>query len=250
MSTYVDALTADRTALLEICSDLDASDWEAPSGCPGWTVKDLLTHLGSLFWAVVDPGSLPAEAAGMPTEAAQEVYVAARRSMTAGEVLEDYAAVSEKALVALEGFDGVQTTMPLGDLGSYPLSLLPAAFCFDHFTHIRADLFTPRGPLRGSPPPSDALRLVPTMDWIEAALPQQNRSHIDVLAGPADIVVTGLGGRTIRLGEADAPASASIASTTEACVRWVTRRATWDELGVRAQGDKGSLDLLRELKVF
>ena len=46
--------------------------------------------------------------------------------------------------------------MTLGDFGSYPASLLPSAYSFDHYTHIRADLFAPRGPLPGPPPPSGA----------------------------------------------------------------------------------------------
>jgi mycothiol maleylpyruvate isomerase-like protein len=27
------------------CSDLPGSEWELPTGCPGWSVKDHLSHL-------------------------------------------------------------------------------------------------------------------------------------------------------------------------------------------------------------
>ncbi len=157
-------------------------DGSAESGCPGWSVKDLVAHMGALFWAVVDPSALP-DTAGLPAEQAAEVLVQARRGLSAAEVLDDYAAVSEKALLALAGFAGVDLEVPLGDLGTYPARMLPAAYCFDHYTHIRADLFAPRGPLSGPRPPSDELRLLPTLDWIEAALPQQNRPLVDGLSG-------------------------------------------------------------------
>jgi hypothetical protein len=36
----------------------------------------------------------------------------------------------------------------------------------DHDTHIRADLFPPRGPLRDTSSDSDELRLAPALDWL------------------------------------------------------------------------------------
>jgi hypothetical protein len=29
----------------ELCAGLPDSDWDLPTGCPGWTVKDHLSHL-------------------------------------------------------------------------------------------------------------------------------------------------------------------------------------------------------------
>jgi uncharacterized protein (TIGR03083 family) len=248
MSNPIAALEADRAALLEICSGLDDQDWTAQSGCEGWSVKDIVAHLGASFWLTVDPSMLP-DASGLPTEQAQEVYVQARRSLTPSEVVSDYASVSEKALVALGRFLGTDFEMALGDLGTYPGSALPAAYCFDHYTHIRADLFVPRGPLRGPIPPSDELRLLPTLDWIEAALPQQNSSLVADLAGPIEIVIIGDAGRNIRLGH-DGRVTATVRSGADACVRWITQRATWEDLGVQVSGDEQILTDARRLKVF
>jgi uncharacterized protein (TIGR03083 family) len=249
MDDYIEALGADRTQLLSICEGLDAAGWAAPSGCPGWSVKDLVAHLGILFWAAVDQAVLP-DTGGLTTEAAQEVYVDSRRSLTAGEVLDDYATVSEKALTALAGLAEADFEVPLGDLGTYQARILPTAYCFDHYTHIRADLFAPRGPLDGPFPPSDELRLSPALVWIETALPQQNAAVLDDLAGAADIVITGTAARTIRVGDPAAPASALVRSGGDACVRWITKRASWEDLGVHAEGNPEVLSALRELKVF
>ena len=142
----IEALRADRGELLGICEGLGAADWSAPSGCAGWSVQDVVAHVGALYWAVVDPSTLP-DASGVPTERAQDLYVEARRSWTPAQVVGDYEEVSAKALDALVGLAELDLEVPLGDLGTYPASLLPSAFAFDHFLHIRSDLFAPRGPL-------------------------------------------------------------------------------------------------------
>src|SRR5215469_5245680 len=115
MTMATDGLEADRAALLEICAGLGEADWRAPSGCSGWTVQDVVAHMGALYWLVVDPAKLP-DVTGMPTERAQDVYVEHRRSMTAEEVLADYESVSVPALSALAGLDGKRFEVPLGDL--------------------------------------------------------------------------------------------------------------------------------------
>ena len=152
--------------------------------------------------------------------------------------------------MALAGFPDVDLEVPLGDLGTYPARMLPTAYCFDHYTHIRADLFAPRGPLSGPLPPSDELRLLPTLDWIEAALPQQNRAMVDSLTRAVEIVIDGPAGRTIRLGPPNSPVSARVRSDADACVRWITQRATWEQVGAQAEGDGDILADIRGLKVF
>jgi uncharacterized protein (TIGR03083 family) len=249
MEDFIEALAADQAELLSLCAGLDAAGWAAPSGCPGWSVKDLVAHMGALYWGAVDPAVLP-DTTGLATEAAQEVYVESRRSLTAEEILHDYATVSEKALIVLAGLAGADFEVPLGDLGTYQARILPAAFCFDHYTHIRADLFAPRGPLAGPIPPSDELRLAPALELIETALPQQNAALLGNVADAADIVITGTAARTIRVGDPAGPASALVRSGGDACVRWITQRASWEDLGVHAEGDPHILSALRELKVF
>ena len=59
MGGAIEALRADREALLEIGEGLSDDQWGSPSGCPGWSVQDLVAHMGALFTVVVDPSSLP-----------------------------------------------------------------------------------------------------------------------------------------------------------------------------------------------
>ncbi len=247
MSTAIESLTADRSALLELCAGLGPQDWGAPSGCEGWSVQDVVTHLGALYWLVVDPTQLP-DTAGLATERAQDVNVEARRSWSSDRVLSDYESVSTQALASMAELETQDFELPLGDLGTYAASVLPYAFAFDHYIHIRADLFAPRGPLTAGQPPSDELRLGAALDWVEAALPQQNADLIARLDGSIDIDLRGTAARPIRIG--DGEPRATVSSDSAAFVRWITQRATWEDAGAEGSGDAAQLALARELHVF
>ena len=247
MTKAIDALAADRAALLDICARLEEADWKADSGCPDWSVQDLVAHMGALFWAVVDPTQLP-DVTGLPTERAQDAYVESRRGLSRGQVLADYASVSAQALEVLATFDGQDVAIPLGDFGTYPLSVLPTAYSFDHYVHIRADLFAPRGPLAAPPPPSDELRLGPALDWVQAALPQQNAGVLSALGGTIEFVIQGTAARAITAGTGEVRAQVSCRAPE--FLRSITQRATWREPGVTFTGDAASLAAIQQLKVF
>jgi uncharacterized protein (TIGR03083 family) len=245
MSTAVETVKADGAALLDIGAALTEEQWQQPSGCQGWRVQDVVTHLANLFWILVDPAKLP-PSDGVPTEHAQEAAVQARKGMSGAAALADYSEAAGPALERLAQIEALDMAVPLGDLGTYPAELLPTAYSFDHYTHIRADLFAPRGPLRGTPPPSDPERLAPVLDWIGAALPQQNQAA--ARACSLEIEVTGAGARSISFGSGQP--KATVRSDALSFVRWVTQRGSWSELGVQATGDAVALATARTLKVF
>ena len=245
MSDAIEAVRADRAALLEICGALTPAQWQAQSGCEGWSVQDVITHMGVTFWSVVDPSRLP-DMLALPFEEAQDVAVRARRGMAPGAALADYAEASERGLEQLPQIAALDLEVPLGDAGTYPAALVPAAFAFDHYTHIRADLYAPRGPLTGEPPATDELRMAPVLDWIEAALPQQNPAAADT--GSYEFRISGPGSRVITFGTGQA--RATVSSDAQPFVRWVTQRGSWEDLGVRAAGDEPALSAARKLKVF
>src|SRR5215469_4178863 len=243
--TALETVRADSAALLDIGAGLTGEQWRAPSGCQGWRVQDVVTHLANLFWLLVDPAKLP-PLDGLRTEQAQEAAVQARRGMSGAAALADYKDAAGPGLEQLAQLETLDMEVPLGDLGTYRAALLPAAYSFDHYTHIRADLFEPRGPLSTTEPPSDPARLAPVLDWIEAALPQQN--HAATLACSLRLDVTGAGARSISFGSGQP--TAIVRSDGPSLVRWVTQRGSWAELGVRATGDAVALATARTLKVF
>jgi uncharacterized protein (TIGR03083 family) len=246
MSDAIDALKIERAELIGVCSGLTDGQWHAPSGCEGWSVQDVVVHLANLFWGVVDAGKLP-DTAGQPMERGMDAGVVARRGLSPAAALADYAEVSEAGMIKLAELAALDVELPLGeDFGTYSTRVAPCAYVFDHYTHIRADLFAPRGPLAGEPPASDELRIVPTLDWIEAALPQQNRSAASGCT--LEIQVTGTGARSIKFGSGQP--MATISSDAPALVRWISQRGDWADLGVEAAGDEQALAVARTLKVF
>jgi uncharacterized protein (TIGR03083 family) len=247
MSSAIKAIEADRTALLALCQEMDDSVFAKASGCPGWTVQDVVSHMACSFWLAVDPTTLP-DPGGLPAERAADLYVESRRSLTPKQVVADYESVSLKGLEVLAAVQGQDVDVPLGDVGTYPASVVPAAFAFEHYVHIRCDLFPPGGPLNGEPPASDDLRLAPTIEWIEAALPQQNRELLNGMDKAVEIRLTGATERTLRIGGAEV--AAHIACDSAAFVRWVTQRGSWKTLDVDADGDPSALETIRQLHVF
>jgi uncharacterized protein (TIGR03083 family) len=247
MSSAIQAVEADRTALLAIFPRIADSAWAQPSACPGWSVRDVVSHMACSFWLAVDPSRLP-DPAGLPAERAADLYVEARRAMTTHEIVADYESVSSKGLEVLAAAEGQDFEVPLGDVGTYPASVIPTAFAFEHYVHIRYDLFEPHCPLHAHLPASDGLRLEPTLDWIEASLPQQNAGLLERIDDAMEIRLTGVCTRTLRLG--DGNVTAQITSDSDAFVQWVTQRGTWEGLGVHAEGRKSNLELARQLRVF
>jgi uncharacterized protein (TIGR03083 family) len=245
MHEAIEAVAADRAALLDICAGLSGEQWQAPSGCPGWSVKDLITHLGNLFVYLVDSSQLP-DIDGLSFEKAQDAMVQARRGLEPAAALADYEKFSSLGLRPLADLARLDLEVPVGDGGSYPAAMIPYAFAFDHYLHIRADLFAPRGPLTGDQPPSDELRVSAALTWIEAALPQQNPAAVPVCS--LELEITGAGGRTISFGSGEA--KARIESSGPAFARWVSQRGSWPELGVQASGDEQALAAARALKVY
>jgi uncharacterized protein (TIGR03083 family) len=243
----IDALSSDRDALLAICEGLDQSVFSAPSGCEGWSVKDVVAHMGALFQLAVDASALP-DAEGLTTERAQDRFVESRRSWTPEEAVADYERVSAEALERMSGLVGQEFELDLGDLGTYPAGFLVNAYATDHYLHIRADLHAPRGPLTTSPPPSDEFHLAPVLDWFEAAIPQQNPKLMEGLAGAVEVRLSGAVARTFVIGRTE-PIT-RLTCDADAFVRAMTQRATWEDAGVDASGDLDQIDLLQATHVF
>jgi uncharacterized protein (TIGR03083 family) len=248
------SIRADHAALLALLQNCSTATWSAPSGCPGWTVKDLVAHLGTMFWRTVDPSGLT-DTRGLPMEVGVDRDVASRAGWDAARVLDDYVEAAAGALPVLERLRDVDAPVPLGDLGTYPASMLASGYAFDLYTHLRADLLAPRGPLDATPPPSDELRMAPTIAWILAALPQQCAATVAALPGAVEFVLTGpagghfvlqAGGGFVTGDDARTDTVASIGCFTPALVWWTTRRASWSDVGVQAAGDERALELLRE----
>ena len=106
-----------------LCSALPAGQWDLPTGCPGWTVKDQLSHLVDYEARALgrpaprhEPGPLPHVRNEMGR--ANEVGVDARRAMSGTAVLDEFRQVTAERLAQLRRMTpddlAAQTVTPVG----------------------------------------------------------------------------------------------------------------------------------------
>ena len=106
-----------------LCSDLPPGQWDKPTGCPGWTVKDQLSHLADYEARALgrpasghEPGPLPHVKNEMGR--ANEVGVDARRAMSGAAVLDEFRQVTAERLAQLRRLThddlATQTATPAG----------------------------------------------------------------------------------------------------------------------------------------
>ena len=233
----------------DVVRSLTADEWEAPSRCAGWSVKDLVAHTGSNFKVMVDP---PAEDPGAPTPATaeqmQELLVAQRRAWTSTQVADEFLSNADGAMDVLEMMqqDGVASTpMTMTDLGTYQSHQLSDAFAFDMWCHMYVDLLAPGGPVTRPVPEHDDEVLGAAIGWMWDGLPQMCKSVSGVLDRPLAVRLTGPGGGewTLQPGRdlltvehGLVGADTVITSTAIDFVMWGTTRSPW-RTHVTVEGD-------------
>jgi uncharacterized protein (TIGR03083 family) len=104
----VDHLAELWGALDELCSSLTDEDWTRPTGCPGWSVQDHLSHLNDYESRAVGrpaPDHVPAEGSHVKNELGRgnEIGVDYRRSWPPSRVLEEFRDVTGARLEQLRG---------------------------------------------------------------------------------------------------------------------------------------------------
>jgi uncharacterized protein (TIGR03083 family) len=92
MIPLVEQLAATWRSVDDLCSTLSDDEWRRPTGCPGWTVQDQVSHLVDYEAGALGrprPDHAPADLSHTKNEmgAANEVGVDARRSKSGAEVL-------------------------------------------------------------------------------------------------------------------------------------------------------------------
>jgi uncharacterized protein (TIGR03083 family) len=237
----------------QVVTTLTDEEWSMPSGCQGWTVKDLVAHMSSNFKEVVEPSPPPPEPINLPAERVMDLLVEPRKDWSNAQVCDEYLKYCDGAvgvLTALQDEPLASTVIPLADLGNYPMHQLADAFAFDHYCHLRIDLLQPTGPIaRGLPGADDAL-VAPAVGWMLTGLPQMQPGLHEALAGDIRLVLTGTGGgswRIAREGDGiavtadDGPADATVTSTAHDFVLWGTKRTPWRD-SCTIEGDASSAE--------
>jgi uncharacterized protein (TIGR03083 family) len=237
----ITSVTRSVNEVKSVITTLTDEEWARPSGCAGWSVKDLVAHMSSNYKEVVDPSPPPAEPIAVPAEEMMEMLVEPRKDWTNQQVLDEYLTYCDGAIAGLTAIQDeplASSPIPLADLGTYAMHLLADAYAFDHYCHLRIDLLAPHGPIERPVDAADDELLGPAIGWMLAGIPQMQPGLADHLHGRIRLVLTGPGGGTwdlaregdvIAITAPDGEAQTTVSSDAHEFVRWGTARIPWRE---------------------
>ena len=230
--------------IVAVGSGLSESEWQTPSAAVGWTVRDVVNHVGALLellQAAVRGEAVPESG----IEAINDAMVAQRHDWDAARTLDNLHKQLEQAEPVFsslqeEPMASVQT--PMLDLGTYPIHAIADMFTFDMTTHLRYDILAPRGPITRELPPLDDARLGPAVSWLLGGIPKMQPGLGAHLTAPLALRLTGPAAQEVLI-SADAnaitvqpfasariTAAATLTTTSENFLAWSTKRLPWRDL--------------------
>ena len=244
----VAAVRAERDAIVSFCHQLSDDDWAQPSRCEGWTVKDVVAHMGAAAHGFFTPWVVGLIVNG-DVEKHNDRDAEKRAGWEPKKVLKEYETWSRRAGVAhaalqKPGLRGLP--IRLAEVGVYPAHLLTSAIVFDSGLHLRHDM---AGALGRTASPTDANRIACTLEWMFAGLPTMSGDALGWLERPVEINLVGAGGGTWtvapgkkgRVAVTAAPApdpAASLEGDAATFPVWGTRRQAWRDADVSIKGDE------------
>ena len=244
----VAAVKGERDAIVSFLHTLSEEDWNRPSACAGWTVKDVVSHMGAAAHGFFTPWVLGL-LASKDVEAHNDADVEKRRSWEPAKVLKEYEKWSQRAGVAHAALQkpGLRSLpIKLAEVGTYPAYLLTSAIVFDSGLHLRHDMASALG---RAVPACDANALAITLEWMFAGLSGMTGQGLSWLQGPVEVNLVGAGGGTwtvapgkkgkVTVTAAAAPdAVARIEGDAATFPVWGTRRQAWRDAGLSLKGDE------------
>jgi uncharacterized protein (TIGR03083 family) len=132
-------LDATWTSLLALCDELGDDELELPTACPGWSVKDVLSHLiGIELLLLGDPDALPDGSEPAPVVIARinDSAIPPRRLRSGREVVAELRAVTAARLASLRGATADDFDRPTwSPVGPVPMRELLRVRVFDSWVH-------------------------------------------------------------------------------------------------------------------
>lgn len=242
--TRVSALVHSRHELLSFCRSLTENQWRTPSQADGWSVQDVVAHLGSGCHAIFTPAALTI-LRGTDIERTNEDLVEIRRTWSPDQVLREYETWSRRTATlarVVAATSAQHIAVRVAELGRFPAGLLlTGALVFDHHTHLRFDVAPAVGRELPAPVPTE---LAVSIEWMSAVLGNQIRAGgISGLVAPLTLDLRGPGGSTWTLAQSgvrsgtDKAAAATIVGQADEFPEWATRRASWRDRRIELDGD-------------
>jgi uncharacterized protein (TIGR03083 family) len=235
--SFIGQLEDTWTATAAVGRDLDAGEWDLPTDCPGWTVRDQLSHLvGAELMLSGRPAPDPAPP-GLPhvrnpIGEMNEAWVEARRGVPGAQVLAEFEEVTAHRLEQLRAM----TDEELAVVGPSPVGPAPYATFMDvrvmdswvHEQDIRRAVNRP-GHLDGPAAEAAVTRLLGSFGYVvgKRVAPPDGSTVLLELTGPVArwVAVEMQGGRATALADRPEAPTAWIVTDSETFVELVTGRS-------------------------
>jgi len=150
----VDHLVEVWTSIATACDGVGPTRWEQPTDCPGWTVRDQVSHLIGVERMLMGEGP-PAPLAELPGHVRNpfaelnEPWVEARRHIPGNEVLAEFISVTGRRIHELRTFPSERFDVlgwsPEGELPYRDFLASRVLDCWAHEQDVRGALGRPGG---------------------------------------------------------------------------------------------------------
>jgi uncharacterized protein (TIGR03083 family) len=241
------AYRAERAAIVALLRTLDDNEWDRPSRCVGWTVKDVVAHIGAACHGTFTPWVVKL-LTGKDVEAANDRDARKRATWEPARVRHEYEVWSGR-LAPVQGLlqkPGLRALpIRVAEVGTYPAKLLTSAFVFDHGLHARHDIAVALGRTMEAP---DANRIAVANEWMLAGLPTMSGDRLSWLETAVEVDLVGHGGGTFTVLPGEKKVKVLPGPKADAAVRieapadtfgvWGTARAPWREATIVLKGDE------------
>ena len=220
-----------------LCTPLSEAEWNTPTDCPGWSVKDQVSHLGGAESAILGapgPEHTPTDTSHVKNDVGQnnEVLVDWRRSWPGQRVLEEFRDLTGQRLKLLRSLSdddfAVETQTPVGPGTVAEFVRIRIFDAWVHEQDMRRALGRP-GELEGPVAVHSIGRVARAMPFVVARKSQapDGTTVVFDITGPAGrllpVGVEGTRGRELD----EVPAEPAVRITTDAetfaclgCGRW------------------------------
>ena len=136
-----DALAETWGSLADACRELSSTEWALPTECPGWDVKDQLSHLIGIERSIMGEAAPAWEAELGPHvkndfAAANEPWVAVRRARSGPEVHAEFLEVTARRLAQLSALTEAEwAEVGWSPIGPRPRAVFMEVRVFDSWVH-------------------------------------------------------------------------------------------------------------------
>lgn len=251
----IDMLADTFGAVSSLCRGLTDAQWAAPTDCPGWDVKDIVSHLVGTerLLQKLPPTSHRAAAADHvknPTGQFNENEIDARRAMSGADVLAEWDELAARRLNTLRAGDDAYFDEPaMTPTGPGTVADFLAIRVLDAWGHeqdIRRVLGRPGnlGSAAAQHTVDRLLRTAPLVVGKRAKCPEGRAVRL-LITGPVnrDLTIEVNGGRAAVVESAAAAPLATISMDTDTFVVLALGRRTRGDLATAALTVEGDKDL-------